>query len=171
MKRYRHHNIDAVFIPKKPEGRQEKFAERSGQLKFTSIFITMDNLRKYLLVYQRSTGDSKFFGRCAAIAAAVIQSISAFKRQPAAAAQRRFYRNESIETVSTQIFRQQLVNLDLDRRTQISFPWKPITNAFRRLDEAAADQTFRWKNRLVDDLVNFFNYRGHGSRYWVMGIW
>src|SRR5210317_1169507 len=86
MKRYRHHNIDAVFIPKKSEGRQEKFSERSGQLNFALIFITMDNLRKYLLVYQRSAGDSKFFQRRAAIAAAVIYPLSAFKRQPAATA-------------------------------------------------------------------------------------
>ena len=161
MKRNRHHHIDAVFIPKKSEGPQKKFTERSDQLKFASIFITMDNLRKYLLVYQRSTGDSKFFWWCAAIAAGVIQPMSAFKRHPAAAAQWRFNRDQSFKAVPTQIFREQLVDLNLDGWTQTSFPWKPIKKTLRRLKEVAADQTFRRENRLVEDLVNFFQYRGH----------
>ena len=44
--------------------------------------------------------------------------------------------------------------------------------ALRQLNEVSADQAFRWKNRLVDDLVELFNNRGHdrlGIGYRVLG--
>jgi hypothetical protein len=72
MQGYRHHYIDAVFVPKKPESHQEKFTEGSCQLNFAFVFETMNNLGKYLLVDQRRTGDAKVFRRCAALTAMMI---------------------------------------------------------------------------------------------------
>jgi len=94
MQGHRQYNIDAVSVPKKHKGRQEKFTKRSGQLNFAPVFKAMNDFRNNPIVYQRRPGNTELFTGCSACAAKVILSLPALKRYAAANAKRRFNPNQ-----------------------------------------------------------------------------
>ena len=84
MQRHRQDNIDFLYIPKKPEGRQEKFAKRSGQLYFAPVLKGVDDFGNNLIVHQRCPGNSELFSGYQTTTAEVVRPLSAGKRNTTA---------------------------------------------------------------------------------------
>jgi hypothetical protein len=102
MQRHRQNHIDTIYIPEKPERRQEKFAKRSSQLYFAPVLKVVDNFGSSLIVHQRCTGNAELIAGRQTSAAEMILALSAGKRDTATIAKRRFNRDQISEALGTQ---------------------------------------------------------------------
>jgi hypothetical protein len=158
MQRHRQDHIDAVLIPKKHKGRQEKFTQWSGQLNFALVFKAVNDFRDNPVVYQRRPGQTELVISCQACPAMVILSLPALKRYAAADAQRRFDPNQLCETVRAQAGCQRYLQLGLERwrpavTVRIRFGGNFVAALIRDPEKSRTHQALRWKDGLLDDLV------------------